>query len=74
MSSSETVFEAPSLYIQNANEQAAHVKKNVFPICVDLGHIKSVISLIAQWFSTTGVSRMKIKRLCEYKDDFLVFL
>ena len=46
----------------------------MIPVGVDLGRSNSQISLIVGWFSTTGVLWMKIKRLWEYKDEFLVFL
>ena len=42
----------------------------MFPVGVDLGHSKSLISLVIRCLSTTGVFLLKIKRLWEYKDDF----
>ena len=71
----DAMFEALSVYFRYVNERAAHVKIGiVFPIGVNLGHSKSLISLVFGWLSTTGVLLMKIKRLWEYKDDFTVFL
>ena len=46
----------------------------MFPVGVDLGHSKTLISHVIGCLSTTGVLWMKIKKLWEYKDDFLVFL
>ena len=40
------MFEASPVYFQCINEQTAHVKQTVFPIGVDLGHSKSLISLV----------------------------
>ena len=64
------MFEALSVLCQCINERAAHEKLTMFPIGVDLGHSKSLISLVIGCLSTAGVLRMKIKRLWEYKDDF----
>ena len=56
MSSSDAMFEASSVYVQYVNERAAHVKKNpVFPVGVDLGRSKFLITLVVGWLSTTGV-------------------
>ena len=50
------MFEASSVYFQCVNERAAQVKKKtVFPIGLDLGHSKFLISLVIGWFLTTGV-------------------
>ena len=70
MSSLDTMFTALSMYFQDVNERAAHVKKDVFSISVDLGRSISLILLVVGWLSTTGVLWMKNKRLWEYKDDF----
>ena len=43
------MFEASSVYFQYVNERAA------IPVGVDLGRSKSLISLVVEWFSTTGV-------------------
>ena len=74
MSLLDATFEASSAYFQYVNKQAAHVKIDHVSRQVDLGHSKSLISLVDGWLSTTGVLWMKIKRLWEYKDDFSVFL
>ena len=56
MSSSNAMFEDSSVYFQYVNERAAHVKKKaVFPVGVDLGRSKSLISLVAGWLLATGV-------------------
>ena len=49
------MFETSSVYFQCVNERAAHVKIDSFPVGVDLGHSKSLISLVIEWLSTTGV-------------------
>ena len=50
------MFEASSVYFQCVNERAAHVKVDpVFPVGVDLGRSKSLISPVVRWFSTTRV-------------------
>ena len=41
MSSSDAVFEAPSVYFQYVNDRAAHVKIDRVPVGVDLGRSKS---------------------------------
>ena len=74
MSSSDIMFEASSVYFRYVNERAAHVKIDHVSCRCHLGSSKSPISLVVGWFSTTGVLWMKIKRLWEYMDDFLVFL
>ena len=51
MSSSDAMFETPSVYLQYVNERAAHVIIDG----VDLGRSKSLISLVISWLSTTGV-------------------
>ena len=48
MSSSDTMFEASSVYFE-------YVKNIVFHVGVDLDRSKSLISLVVGWFSTTGV-------------------
>ena len=55
MSSLDDVFEASPGYFQYVNERAAHVKIDHVSIGVNLGHSKSLISLVVGWFSTTGV-------------------
>ena len=55
MSSLDTMFKALSMYFQDVNERAAHVKIDVFSISVDLGRSKSLILLVVGWLSTTGV-------------------
>ena len=55
MSSSDSRFEALSVYFQYLNERATHVKIDMFPVGVDLGRSKSVISLVVGWFLTTKV-------------------
>ena len=40
------MFEASSVYFQSINEKAGHAKKTVFPVGVDLGHSKSLISIV----------------------------
>ena len=40
------MFEASSVYFQYVNELAAYVKIDRIPVCVDLGHSKSPISLV----------------------------
>ena len=54
MSSSEAIFGALSVYFQCVNERAAHVKI-IFPVRVNLGRSKFLISLVVGWLSTTGV-------------------
>ena len=49
------MFEASSVYFLCVNERAAHVKIDMFPIVVDLGRSKSLISLEIGWLSTPGV-------------------
>ena len=72
MSSSDAMFEALSVYFNYVNEGAAYVKiDRVSRWC---GLSKSLISLVDGWFLTIGVLLMKIKKLWEYKDVFLVFL
>ena len=46
LSSSEAMFEASSVYFQYINERAAHVKKDVFPVAVDLGSGRTLISIV----------------------------
>ena len=50
MSSLNAMFEASSVYFQYVNEDAAHVE-------IDRGsrRSKSLISLVVEWLSTTGV-------------------
>ena len=55
MYSSNAIFEASSVYFPCVNEQAAHIKIDVFSVGVDLGHNKSLISLVIGCLSTTGV-------------------
>ena len=52
MSSLDAMFEASSVYFQCVNERAVHVKKTetVFPVGVDLGRSKSLISIFVRWF------------------------
>ena len=61
--SSDAMFETFFCVYQYVNERAAHVKINVIPVGVDLGSSNSLISHVVGWFSTTGVSWMKMKRL-----------
>ena len=57
MSSSDAMFEASSKYFQYVNERDVYVKiDRVFPISVELGRSKSLISFVVGWLSTTGVS------------------
>ena len=46
MSSSDAMFDASSVYFQYVNERVAHVKIDLFPLGVDLGRSKSLISLV----------------------------
>ena len=62
-----------SVYCQYVNERAARVKIDRDSVVVDLGYSNSQISLV-RWFSTTWALLMKMKRLLEYKGDFVVFL
>ena len=55
MSSSDAMFDAPSVYFEYVNEQAAHIKIHSIFLGVDLVRSKSLISLVVGWFSTTGV-------------------
>ena len=55
MSLLDAMFEASSAYFQYVNKQAAHVKIDRVSRQVDLGHSKSLISLVDGWLSTTGV-------------------
>ena len=42
-------------------------------VSVNLGRSKSLISLVVGWVLTTGIfMQMKIKKLCEYKDDYFL--
>ena len=68
------MFEASSVYFQCVNERDAHVKIDRVSRWCRPGYSKSLISLVIGCLSTTGVLRMKIKRLWEYKDDPLVYL
>ena len=54
ISSSNTMFEASSVYFQCVNEQAAQVEIDRVSVGVDLGHGKSPF-LIIRSLSTTGV-------------------
>ena len=47
------MFEASSVYFQCENERAVYVKLD--RVGVDLGHSKSLISLVIGCLSTTGV-------------------
>ena len=49
------MFEALSVYFQSVNEQAAHVKIDRVSRWCDLGHSKSLISLVIGCLLTTGV-------------------
>ena len=62
-----------SVYCQYVNGRAARVKIDRDSVVVDLGYSNSQISLV-RWFSTTWALLMKMKRLLEYKGDFVVFL
>ena len=53
MSSPDVMFEAWSVYFQHVSEHAAHVK--IDRVGVDMGHSKSLISLVVRWLLTTGV-------------------
>ena len=54
MSSSDTIFEALSVYFQYVNERAAHVKIEVFPVGVDLSRSKSNFSCRRMAFDYWG--------------------
>ena len=49
------MFEALSVYFQCVKEHAAHVKIDRVSVGVDLGHSKSLISLVIGCLSTTKV-------------------
>ena len=54
------MFEASSVYFQYVNEGAAHLKKDLviqglYPVDINLGRSKSLISLIIGCHSTSGV-------------------
>ena len=55
MSSLNAMFEASPVCFQYVNERCAHVKINRVSVGVNLGRSKSVISVVAGWFSTTRV-------------------
>ena len=55
MSSLDTMFEASPVYFQCVNERAANVTIDRFPVGVDLGRSKYLISPVVGWHSTTGV-------------------
>ena len=52
------MFEASSVYFQCVNERAAHVKIDRVSHCVNLGHSKSLISLVIGCLSTTDVFQL----------------
>ena len=49
------MFVASSVYFHCVSERAAYVKKTVFLVGVNLGRNKSLISLVIECLSTTGV-------------------
>ena len=53
MSSSDTMFEASSVYFQYVNERATLVKIDHVSHQCRLGCSKSLISLVVRWFLTT---------------------
>ena len=55
MFSSDTMFEASSVYFQYVKKRTAHLKIGRVSCRVNLGHSQSLISLVAGWLSTTRV-------------------
>ena len=61
MSSSDAMFEASPVDFLSVNERAAHVKIDVFPVGVDLGRNKSLISLVVGCFRLLGFYELESK-------------
>ena len=57
MSSLDAMFEASLVYFQFVNKRSALVKidRGMFPVGVNLGQSKSLISLYVRWLSTIGL-------------------